>query len=94
LQKGNRQSVTLIQDGEESKLFVEANPRFKSINVYDSNLQRISNGLSKEEKQTSREGQITNLKVKSENQKLTQVSTTTEGSEKTKQRKKNSHKLS
>ena len=94
LQKGNRQFVTLIQDDKESKFFVEAKPRFKSINVYDSNLQRINNGLSKEKKQTTREGQITNLKVKSETKKYTQAITTTEGSEETKHQKKNSRRLS
>jgi hypothetical protein len=49
LQKGNRQTVTFIVDGNEQKRFIEASPKFKSINVYDSNNQRI--------KQSAKEGQ-------------------------------------
>lgn len=48
LQKGNRQSVTFIENGNQQKMFIEANPKFKSINVYDSNMQRINKQLNKE----------------------------------------------
>lgn len=48
LQKGNRQSVTFMKDGNEQKVFVEANPRFKSLNVYDSNMQRVHSQSQKE----------------------------------------------
>lgn len=41
LQKGNVQSVTMEKDGKESKLFVEANPQFKTITVYDSQMKRL-----------------------------------------------------
>lgn len=51
LKKGNLQSVTFVAGGAESKMFVEANPQFKSINVYDSSLQRISLRENREEKQ-------------------------------------------
>src|SRR5439155_6097299 len=40
LQKGNRQSATLLQEGKEQKVFIEASPQFKSINVYDHNMHR------------------------------------------------------
>jgi hypothetical protein len=36
LQKGNRQAVNFIKDGKETPMFIEANPQFKSINVYDT----------------------------------------------------------
>ena len=48
LQKGNRQAVTFSKDGAEQKMFIEANPRFKSINVYDSHLQRVHSQSQKE----------------------------------------------
>ena len=51
LQKGNKQAVTFIQDGKEQKHFIEANPRFKSINIYDGNMQRLNSKQSKPEKQ-------------------------------------------
>jgi len=60
LQKGNRQSVTIINDGVEQKLFVEASPQFKTINRYDGSLklgaaQRETNDQSA--KQDQKEGQ-------------------------------------
>lgn len=48
LKKGNRQSVTFISEGNEQKRFVEANPQFKNLNIYDSNLMRTA--------ETQREG--------------------------------------
>jgi hypothetical protein len=41
LQRGNRQSVTLVKEGNETKVFIEASPQFKSLNFYDANMQRI-----------------------------------------------------
>lgn len=56
LKKGNIQSVTFKIDGVEKKQFVEANPHFKTINVYDGSLNRINNKESKDEKQEESEG--------------------------------------
>lgn len=53
LQKGNRQSVTFIQNGSEQKHFIEANPQFKTINIYDNNMQR----LNSKQAQSQQEGQ-------------------------------------
>lgn len=50
LKKGNLQSVTFVVGGAESKMYVEANPQFKTVNVYDTNLQRINHRERKEEK--------------------------------------------
>ena len=41
LERGNRQAVTLADSGKEQKVFIEAAPQFKSINLYDSSHQRI-----------------------------------------------------
>jgi hypothetical protein len=60
IKKGNLQSVTFLKDGKEIKYFVEANPQFKTINVYDGNRQRINNRQSKDEKQS--EGQSETIK--------------------------------
>jgi hypothetical protein len=48
LEKGNRQAVTFVQEGKEQRQFVEANPQFKSITVYDGNMQRVNNQAQKE----------------------------------------------
>ena len=42
LQRGNRQSVTMQQDGKEQKIYIEASPQFKSLNMYDGNMQRVN----------------------------------------------------
>ncbi|MBS7230957.1 hypothetical protein KHA90_07970 [Flavobacterium psychroterrae] len=55
LKKGNVQSVNFIIDGNEKKHFIEANPQFKSINVYDGNMGRISNREGKDKKQSESE---------------------------------------
>lgn len=51
LKKGNLQSVTFVVAGVDSKMYVEANPQFKTVNVYDVNKQRINHRESKDEKQ-------------------------------------------
>lgn len=55
LQKGNRQAVTFSQNGSEQRQYVEANPQFKSINIYDTYMNRQGNSQKKEEKQTQSE---------------------------------------
>lgn len=35
LEKGNAQMATMDKDGEQIKIFLEANPKYKTINVYD-----------------------------------------------------------
>ncbi len=68
LQKGNRQSVTFIENGNEQKRFIEANPQFKTINIYDSNMQRLNNRQSKEEKQSQGESKSVKQEAKNEGQ--------------------------
>jgi hypothetical protein len=41
LQKGNLQAVSLEKEGSVTKLFVEANPQFKSVTLYDDHLRRV-----------------------------------------------------
>ena len=41
LQKGNIQSVTMEKDGTFQKMFIEANPQYKTLNVYDGNMKRV-----------------------------------------------------
>lgn len=51
LKKGNIQSVAFSVNGAESRHFVEANPHFKSVNVYDGNMQRINSRETQEKQQ-------------------------------------------
>ncbi|MEP7374608.1 MAG: hypothetical protein ABI675_14535 [Chitinophagaceae bacterium] len=64
LERGNRQSVTMEINGQERKLAIEAVPRFKAINIYDVNGQRIksdklyeSNNQQQSEKQEKKQNQ-------------------------------------
>lgn len=41
LQRGNRQAVTMTVQGAERKLFIEAAPRFKSLNIYNETGMRL-----------------------------------------------------
>jgi hypothetical protein len=41
MQRGNRQSVTMMVQGAERKLFIESAPRFKSLNIYDESGKRL-----------------------------------------------------
>jgi len=38
LKKGNVQSATFIKDGQEVRQYVEANPQYKNINLYDASM--------------------------------------------------------
>lgn len=42
LQKGNVQSVTIEKDGNSHKMFIEADPQFKRVNLYDSNMKLVA----------------------------------------------------
>ncbi|MFP5439102.1 MAG: hypothetical protein ACLGH8_15080 [Bacteroidia bacterium] len=65
LKKGNIQSATFIKDGQEVKQFIEANPQFKNINLYDTNMQRLDNRQTRGEKQ----GEEQQQSAKTENKK-------------------------
>ena len=42
LQKGNLQAVAFEKEGGAVRMFVEANPQFKTVNLYDSELKRVT----------------------------------------------------
>lgn len=52
LQKGNRQAVTFMHEGKEQRQFIEANPQYKTITVYDGNMQRVNSQAHKEKEST------------------------------------------
>lgn len=56
LRKGNVQSATFIKDGQEVKQFIEANPQYKNINLYDANMQRLDSRQSQGQKQENKQG--------------------------------------
>jgi hypothetical protein len=42
LQKGNVQSVTIEKDASSHKMFIEADPQYKKVNLYDSNMKLVA----------------------------------------------------
>lgn len=42
LQKGSRQAVSFIKNGKEQRYYIEANPQFKSVNIYDEHSRKIT----------------------------------------------------
>ena len=42
LQKGNVQSVTIEKDGNTHKMFIEADPQYKKVNLYDANMKLVA----------------------------------------------------
>lgn len=42
LQKGNVQSVTLEKDGASHKMFMEADPRYKTVKLYDEHMKLVT----------------------------------------------------
>lgn len=60
LNRGNRQAVIFEKDGKEVMHFVEANPQFKTLNVYDEHMKRLDNRQSND--QTQSQGQQSSAK--------------------------------
>jgi hypothetical protein len=42
LKDGNRQKVIFLKDGIECRFYIEANPQFKTINIFDENSKKIT----------------------------------------------------
>jgi hypothetical protein len=88
LTKGNRQSVTFFENGNEQKHFIEANPKFKSINVYDENMQRIVNKQSNGQREHQGETNAAKQAARRENQKQSEADDSPEFLEGSKNRKR------
>lgn len=54
LKKGNLQSATFVKDGTEVKQFIEANPQFKSVTIYDADHNRLNAKEAKKEEQSQK----------------------------------------
>jgi hypothetical protein len=49
LEKGNLQPVTFLKEGKEEKMQVAANPQYKTLDLYDSKMQKQFQGIEKKE---------------------------------------------
>ena len=55
LQKGNLQSITIEKEGNTTKMFIEADPQFKKINMYDANLKPVVREVLEQYQSTKQE---------------------------------------
>ncbi len=51
LEKGNMTQVTFVREGKDEKMFVTANPQYKTLDLYDSQMQKQFQGIEKREKE-------------------------------------------
>ena len=58
LKKGNLQSATFIKEGQEVKQYIEANPQFKNLTIYDDAQKRVDVNQSKGQGKSQQEGKI------------------------------------
>ena len=90
LKKGNLQSATFVVAGVESKMYVEANPQFKTVNVYDDNFQRINHRESKDQKKSELEGKSISQDSKEKHDVADEASENGEKGKKQKRKQTNS----
>jgi hypothetical protein len=49
LERGNLHQVTFQRGDKQEKMFIEANPQFKSLNIYDANMRKVFQENDKKE---------------------------------------------
>ena len=42
LKQGSREAVSFLRDGREQRYYIDANPQFKSVNIYDEHSRKIT----------------------------------------------------
>lgn len=50
LEKGNIQQVTFTKEGNDERMFIAANPQYKSIDLYNSKMEKQFQGIERREK--------------------------------------------
>jgi hypothetical protein len=94
LQKGNVQSVTIDDNGKALKLFVEANPQYKTVTLYNEKMQRMNQEQRMElqvktemkQKQSIKQ-EVKQGEEKNKKKEMKQTPVTEEGKEKPKRNK-------
>lgn len=68
LKKGNLQSATFQYGTEERKQYIEASPQFGTVNIYNTNMQRIDSRLTKGESHSEGESNTVKQDTKKQRQ--------------------------
>jgi hypothetical protein len=58
LEKGNLQSVAFHREGRDEKMFIEANPKEKIINVYNDKMQKQFQGINERKTQSVKKDDV------------------------------------
>ena len=77
LKKGNLHQVTFNTDGKNEMMFVAANPQYKSLHLYDAKMQRVFQGVDRQEGKVN-EKQVEGA-TKSEKKESRKQDTNTDG---------------
>ena len=91
LEKGNVQSVTIEKDGSSHKMFMEADPQYKKVTLYDSNMKMVAKESLEQYKSGIDKGSK-EVKAGQENDKKKELKQEPKA-EKVKQEKKNGQSL-
>ena len=79
LERGNRHQVTFVNADREDKMFIEANPQFKTLNVYDANQKKVFVDLGRKEAPASKEMAVAEPEKKREEKKEVKADNDEEG---------------
>ncbi len=90
LQKGNVQSVTIEKEGSVHKMFVEADPKFKNVKLYDAEMRLISKEGLGAYQSAAKEAVVKNVMEEGGNYKKKEVQETVSPD---KEKMKNSNQL-
>lgn len=69
LERGNLHQVTFMKGDREDKMFIEANPQFKTVNIYDSRLKKVYQEHEKKETQRDKGKEVSAPEKKEEKKK-------------------------
>jgi len=86
LKKGNLQPVTFTKDGQDVKMFIEANPKERSLNVYDEKMTKQFQGIRPSTSESQENSQGVQEKKTEDKTKKTTMEEMPEGRTRTKKR--------
>jgi hypothetical protein len=90
LKKGNLQEVTFLKEGQEIKQFIQANPQFKTIGIYNSEMKRLPNKECKDEKQLEVQSELVSETKKKSQSHQSDATEMAQGTRKKRQGRSNS----
>lgn len=71
LERGNLHEVTFVKDDRADKMFIEANPQFKTLNIYNSSLKKV---YQENEKKETKSDQTTEVAAEKKREQKKEIS--------------------